>query len=86
MEEEKQIWQQKVRIFDPATQVWFGLDKKPVVPIGAQFLLLQHVTRTLRIMDYNLQILLIGKGVKYKTLQTHWKGPFQLLLANPCAA
>ena len=42
MEKEKQI-QQKERMFDPTIQMWFGPNKKPILPIGAQLPLLQQI-------------------------------------------
>lgn len=43
-EGEKQMGQQKGEIFGPVTKVGFGPEKKKsVVPVGTQWLLLQHI-------------------------------------------
>lgn len=36
-------------------------------------------------MDYNLEVLFIGKDIK-DLLQQHQKGSYQLLFTNPCVA
>ena len=41
-------------------------------------------TRTLSITPCNLEISSIGKDTSRKTLQSLWKGPYQVLLTNPC--
>ena len=41
--------------------------------------------KSLKIMDYHLEILFIGKDIK-DLLQPHQKGSYQLLFTNPCAA
>ena len=43
MEEEKHIWQSKGGIFDTPSQMWFGPNRKPMVLVGAQLPLLQHI-------------------------------------------
>ncbi|KAK1345710.1 hypothetical protein QTO34_008174, partial [Cnephaeus nilssonii] len=43
MEYEKRIWQQKGGTFDPDRQIWLGPNQKPILPVGAQLPVLQHV-------------------------------------------